>query len=101
VECYSRLVTTLHIDILICMRTTLILDDSLIRKAKKRAADAGLTLSELVNLALQNQLARPEAEAPPLEMITWGHGLATVEHAPRDFADALEADDAATLAHGR
>ena len=37
-----------------CMRTTLILDDQLIRRAKREAGDKGGTLSELVNRALRN-----------------------------------------------
>ena len=36
------------------MRTTLILDDQLIRRAKREAGDKGATLSELVNRALRN-----------------------------------------------
>jgi hypothetical protein len=38
----------------VCMRTTLILDDQLIRRAKREAGDKGSTLSELVNRALRN-----------------------------------------------
>jgi len=37
-----------------CMRTTLILDDQLFRRAKREAGDRGATLSELVNTALRN-----------------------------------------------
>lgn len=36
------------------MRTTLILDDQLFRRAKREAGDRGATLSELVNTALRN-----------------------------------------------
>ena len=38
------------------MRTTLRLDDDLFRELKKRASREGLTLSELVNLALRQSL---------------------------------------------
>jgi antitoxin component of RelBE/YafQ-DinJ toxin-antitoxin module len=38
------------------MRTTLRLDDDLFRELKKRASREGLTLSELVNLALRQGL---------------------------------------------
>jgi plasmid stability protein len=38
------------------MRTTLRLDDDLFRELKKRAIREGLTLSELVNLALRQSL---------------------------------------------
>ena len=38
----------------VCMRTTLILDDQLIRRAKREASDKGATLSEFVNRALRD-----------------------------------------------
>jgi len=38
------------------MRTTLRLDDDLFRELKKRASREGLTLSEVVNLALRQSL---------------------------------------------
>ena len=39
------------------MRTTLRIDDDLFRELKKRASREGLTLSELVNLALRQSLS--------------------------------------------
>jgi hypothetical protein len=86
---------------LICMRTTVVLDDGLLRKARKRAADTGLTLGELVNLALRDMLATPEAKAPHFEMITYGRGRAPVRHEPGDFAQALEDDDALSVGRKR
>ena len=38
------------------MRTTLVLDEQLFRKAKKEAVAAGTTLSEMVNAALRKYL---------------------------------------------
>jgi antitoxin component of RelBE/YafQ-DinJ toxin-antitoxin module len=38
------------------VRTTLRIDDDLFRELKKRASNEGLTLSELVNLALRQSL---------------------------------------------
>ena len=38
------------------MRTTLRIDDDLFRELKRRASSEGLTLSELVNLALRQSL---------------------------------------------
>lgn len=38
------------------MRTTLRIDDDLFRELKKRASNEGLTLSEVVNLALRQSL---------------------------------------------
>jgi hypothetical protein len=42
-----------HIRLLACMRSTLILDDDLFRKAKRRAAALNTTLSDVVNQALR------------------------------------------------
>jgi hypothetical protein len=83
------------------MRTTLVLDDDVLRKARKRASEAGLTLSELVNLALRDKLAAPDAEPPRFEMITYGQQKPPQAHEPEDFAKALELEDAAGLARGR
>jgi hypothetical protein len=55
------------------MRTTLILDDRLVREAERRAADAGTTLSAAVNDALREAL-RPSSEpVPPFRKMTYGH----------------------------
>jgi len=83
------------------MRTTLILDDELLHEAKKRAADAGLSLSELVNRALRDTLGAPEPEAPPFEMITYGQAGPTVRHEPGELAEELELEDAASLRRER
>ena len=78
---------------LICMRTTLIIDDMLLRAAKKRAAEKGRTLSALVAEALRDSL-RSVAPPParPFRMLTFGGGR-RVHHEPADFARALEDDD--------
>ena len=86
---------------LIYMRTTLVLDDRLLREAKKRAADAGLSLSELVNRVLRDAFVAREEAAPPFEMITHGHHGPEVRHEPDEFAKALEDDDAASLGRER
>ena len=39
-----------------CMRTTLVLDDPIFEKAKKKSAEMGVTLSELTTTALRNLL---------------------------------------------
>ncbi len=77
---------------LICMRTTLILDDLLLRTAKEAAAKAGCTVSDIVNQALGESLAARAAVKPRFEMITYGSSGRS-EHEPADFAAALEADD--------
>ena len=95
------LTKTSIIDMLIYMRTTLVLDGQLVREAKKRAADAGLTFSELVNRVLRDAFVPRDETAPPFEMITHGHHGPEVRHEPDDLAEALEHDDAASLGRGR
>ncbi len=43
---------------LICMRTTLVLDDSVFEKAKLKAFEMGMTLSELTSLALKSLIMK-------------------------------------------
>ena len=43
---------------LLYMRTTLVLEDSIFEKAKRRAFETGTTLSELTSLALKSLLMR-------------------------------------------
>ncbi len=54
------------------MRTTLVLDEQLVRAAKKRAAEADLTFSEVVNQALRTSLLAPRSPtAAPFRMPTF------------------------------
>lgn len=78
---------------LIKMRTTLVLDDALLRRAKRQAAERNLTVSDVVNEALRESFARPMPIAAPFSMITYGHAEHLVRHEPSDFAAVLEADD--------
>ena len=82
---------------LACMRSTLILDDDLFRKAKRRAAALNTTLSDVVNQALRESLSRPMAEPPPFEMVTFGNPKRRVHHEPRDIQTAIEDEERATL----
>jgi antitoxin component of RelBE/YafQ-DinJ toxin-antitoxin module len=52
------------------VRTTLRLDDDLLIELKQRASEQGLTLSELVNLALRRSLARPRRSRRPFRQQT-------------------------------
>jgi hypothetical protein len=87
---------------IIHVRTTLILDDELVREAKKRAADCGLTLSELVNRSLREALDTPPpaAEATPFEMVTYGDRQPQVAHEPDELVRAADDEDAAGLGSG-
>jgi antitoxin component of RelBE/YafQ-DinJ toxin-antitoxin module len=82
---------------IIRMRTTLVLDDDLLRQAKRVAAERNVTVSEVVNAALRESLARPPAEAPPFQMITYGRSDRRVHHEPKDFAAAIDDDDRSSL----
>jgi len=82
-----------RIRMLTCMRTTLIIDDDLLRRAKRRAAEWKLTVSDVVNNALRETLGRPVHEAPPFSLITYGRSGRRVHHEPSEFDAALENED--------
>jgi hypothetical protein len=75
------------------MRTTLAIDDELLRKTKRRAAEWNLTVSGIVNNALRECLGRPARTAPPFSLITFGRSSQYVHHEPSEFDDALERED--------
>jgi hypothetical protein len=80
-------------DTLTHVRTTLLIDDALVREAKKRALEKGQTLSELVTDALRLALHAPRPEAPArFSMPTFG-GEEVLHHEPAAFATAVEEDD--------
>ena len=57
------------------MRTTLSIDDDVLGAAKRRAADEGRTLGELVTEALRERLARrPLTGRDRYEPVTWAGG---------------------------
>lgn len=58
------------------MRTTLNLDDHLLRQAKKLAAESGQTLTSLFEDALRERLARRPGNAPrkPVRLRIYGAG---------------------------
>lgn len=58
------------------MRTTVRLDDSLLREAKVRAAEQGITLTQLIDESLRERLAvRPrQGKTEPFRLTTYGKG---------------------------
>jgi hypothetical protein len=78
---------------LIRMRTTLVIDDDLLRQAKLRAAERKQTVSDVVNNALRECLGRPTPTAAPFSLITYGRSSKRVDHEPSDFDAALEQED--------
>lgn len=72
---------------LICMRTTLDLDDALLRAAKKKAAEQGRTLTGLIEDALRQHLAPPTRRSSRFRarfLIKEGRLLPGVDLADRD-----------------
>jgi hypothetical protein len=83
---------------LIYMRSTLVLDDHLFKQARQRAAAQGTTLSEVVNQALRETLAKPiPRPSARFSMPTFGDPAAANRHEPVDFAEAEQDDDARSL----
>jgi hypothetical protein len=75
------------------MRTTLVLDDDLLRAAKRRAIERDVTLSEMVNEALRESLRQRPGQAPPFTLVTYGRGARTSRHEPTDFKVILDDED--------
>ena len=82
-----------RIHMIIRMRTTLVLDDELLRRVKRRAVERGLSVSDIVNESLRESLDRPVPAALPFSMITYGRSGEALHHEPADFAAALEEED--------
>lgn len=77
-----------------CMRTTLDLDDALLRAVKARAAETGRTMTSLIEEALREHLARTGVGAAPSPLrwvVVDGGPLPGVELADRDaLLDLME-----------
>lgn len=59
------------------MRTTVTISDELLVKAKRRAAERGMTLGRVIDAALRRDLASPDApgERPVIPTFDEGTGL--------------------------
>lgn len=79
------------------MRTTIDLEESLLRRARQRATASGTTLSRLVQEALRAHL-RPRARAarPPFDLITCGTVGARCP-TPGEMQAAVQDEDTAAL----
>ena len=81
------------------MRTTITIDDALLAEAKRRAAERGQTLGELVEDHLREGLARAATPTRPLEEIPVFHGRGGVKPGVEVTSNAslLEAMEDGTL----
>lgn len=79
------------------MRTTVILDDQLFKRAKLRAAELNTTLSEVVNQALRDALSARAPSETRFSIPTYGNPERPSRHAPEDWKRVLEEEDAASL----
>lgn len=70
----------------ICMKTTLNLDDQLLREAKQLAAERSATLTSVIESALRDALAAARAREPkPLQLPTVkGRRIPDVDVSDRD-----------------
>jgi hypothetical protein len=71
----------------ICMRTTLNLDDELMRAVKQHAAEVGSTMTEIFEEALREHLRRASVPAQPFDfhwVTVKGRALPGVDIADRD-----------------
>lgn len=87
---------------LIIMRTTLILDDDLLTKAKQLAAHDHRTLSEVVNQALRDLVTpstRVHEAGPTYRALTFGDSAHPVAMEPEDLAKLDAPDDHTRLGY--
>ena len=72
------------------MKTTLVIDDTVIRRLREVAAKRGVTMSELVEAGLRRVLDEPGPQpgAPP-PLPRWDGGGARIDVADRDALYAL------------
>ena len=80
----------------ICMRTSLNLDDELLRSLKKKAAEMGRTMTELVEEALREMLSR-DSEPPEIHGFPW----VTVRGSIRPGIDITDRDSLLEAMEGR
>lgn len=76
------------------MKTTLQIDDGVMRKLKREAARQRKTMSELVETALRRMLEAPATKPPLAPLPTFHGGVELVDIADRDaLYRAMEEED--------
>ncbi len=77
-----------------CMRTTVTIQDDLLRRAKALAAETDRTLSDVVTDALRVLFQQgAEARAPALPVARYSEPAPGVDLTPRGLRDLLAAED--------
>ena len=78
---------------ILCMRTTLDIEDAILERARRRAASERTTLTSVVERALRQFLSRRPEKGPPLNqrwVVVKGDRLPDVDVADRDrLIDAM------------
>ncbi len=75
------------------MRTTISLDDQLVKQVRSRAEEKGFSMSAFIAETLDDALKRPEAsDSPPLRLVTV-HSARTGSEIDLDRPRALEVHD--------
>ena len=77
------------------MRTTITLDDRLLAQLKQRAAESGMSVSRLIEQAVQLFMRTPPTEdtGEPFELVTFGAGGRFSRHNLDKASALLEIDD--------
>jgi hypothetical protein len=72
------------------MKTTLVIDDAVVRRLRQEAARRGVTMSELVEAGLRRILDEPTPPREPLPALpSWNGGGARVDVADREALHTL------------
>lgn len=80
------------------VRTTVVIEDDLLRRARLRAAELDTTLSSLISQALREALTpKPRPAAGRFAIPTYGNPKRPVRHEPADLARFLDEEDIAGL----
>ncbi|MBM4182943.1 MAG: ribbon-helix-helix protein, CopG family [Gemmatimonadetes bacterium] len=66
------------------MKTTLVIEDSVMLRLKEESARTGKTMSELVEVALRRLLQEPGTAPPPAPLPSFDSGGALVDVADRE-----------------
>ena len=74
------------------MRTTLVIDDALLRAARQRAAQRDMTLSEVVSEALRELIGGRRVPARRIRLPTYGDRKNRRRVSPAEIGRVLETD---------